>query len=833
MLDLKPILETKHRYGWIIVFGDAGKSPEMCGRWKVDSQTDEQLTQLYEKVKNHAENWGPITGNGLVAFDFDWPWVFGLWVDHFKERVDTLIIETPNGGARVFYHTTESSPGDPFVESLHLEIKTNHYVAAGGQALTQDGDMKPYVVSQDLPIKTDNDILADTVAYLEELLETRYQWLNYHCISNHLSKCKKRIVLPHETGLALVNFMLTNGCEDWEIHNFRKAVWDLKDNKYTHEYDERKTSKQIESAHRYLDRKGKPPTCRTLLTAFNQNKDDCKGCPRKTELAKTKGKKKSKEDQALEALGAFSFKAPDDVEHLYIYREGEYIRGETFVKGFVESLFTNDTDTGLCNEVINHLKRRNYVKRSEFNKFTGEIPTLNGLLNLKTGVLSSFTPEKIFTFKIQAKYDPDTKSEKWLKFVSEILPNEDDRAALQQYAGYCLWSKMPYHRIAFLVGSGRNGKSAFLRTLADILGDDNVSNIKIDYLNGEHRFAATNLYGKLLNISSEPSTRWPLQTELLKHLSGEDWFDGEVKGVQTPIHWKPFAKHFILANKLPQVRDTSEGWWDRVLLIIFDQQFIEGKNQIQDIEDQWLSDDADRSAILNWLIEGWVTLNTQRKFTQSRSQNEAMIQFKKNSDPVSAFLIEQCTYETSAFLLREELYVAYKSYAQSLNATIEGDKAFYAKVRLQPGVRDGDKRVTGKIKRVFYGLRLKTEDDEETEQFESREEEDVNMKGGGVAHDALPTSRQTFFDEEGEKNKKEIRGYEDVRQVQHVRQPENELLPSLDIIAKGLQEHQGTTSSDLASGLGIPEEKVRLGLKALQREGRVFESVGDRWRWQG
>jgi len=749
MLDLTPIMEAKCRYSWIIVFGDAQKSPEMCGRWKVDSQSNEQLTQLYEKVKGHAENWGPITGNGLMAFDFDWPWGFGLWVDHFKDRADTLIIETPNGGARVFYHTNEASPGDPFKENFHLEIKTNHYVAAGGAALTQDGDLKPYKISQDLPIKTDNDILTDTAAYFEELLETKYNWLNYTCISDHLNRCKKRIILPHEIGLAVANFMIGSGCEDWEVHNFRKAIWDIKDNKYVHEYDERKTQKQIESTHRYLDRKGKPPTCRTLLTAFNQTKDSCKGCPRKQEIAQKKGKKKNRIDQSLEALTQFNFKTAEDVEHLYLYREGEYIRGETFVKGYVEGIFTNDADTGLCNEVVNHLKRRNYTRRSEFNKFTGEIPTQSGLLNLETGTLSDFTPDKIFTFKIQAKYDPDAKCDKWLKFISEILPDEEDQAALQQYAGYCLWSRMPYHKIAFLVGSGRNGKSSFLRTLTSILGDNNVSNIKIDYLNGDHRFAATNLYGKLLNVSSEPSIRWPLQTELLKHLSGEDWFDGEVKGVQNPIRWKPFTKHFVLANKLPVVKDTSEGWWERVHLIIFEQQFLESLgNLIPDIEDQWLGDDESRSGILNWLIEGSVTLHTANKFTQSRSQKEAMIQFKRASDPVSAFLIEWCTYEPDAFILRDELYVAYKSYAQSLHTTIESDKAFYAKSRLQPGVRDGDKKIAGKTKRAFFGIRLKTESDEDVDEG----------LDAHVAQDAHLTTRQTILENIVIENKKILGG---------------------------------------------------------------------------
>jgi putative DNA primase/helicase len=425
------------------------------------------------------------------------------------------------------------------------------------------------------------------------------------------------------------------------------------------------------------------------------------------------GRKKQKNkniiEEALVTLSNYYFKTPDDVEILYLFQDGEYIQGEPTIKGKIESMFGNETNTGLCGEIINHLKRRSYVSRKKFNNFDGEIPVLNGLLNLETGELRNFTPDKIFTFKIQAKYDPQKTCPKWIKFMEEVLPQREDRLSIQEYAGYTLYPRMPFHKIAFLVGNGRNGKGSFIRTIQDILGPDNSANIRLDHLNGSHRFIATNLYGKLMNVSSEPSTRWPLQTELLKALTGEDWLDGEVKGKQNPIKFQPFAKHFVQANKLPKVSDTTLGWWDRVLITIWEQTFLEEKgNQIKDIEDTWLKNEDERSGILNWLIEGWKRLNKHKKFTQSKTQREAMIQFKRASDPIGAFLAEECEYNPEYFTLREEFYDSYKDYARSLNAEIEGNRVFWERIRLVPSVSlDKKKRIAGKNERVVMGAKIR------------------------------------------------------------------------------------------------------------------------------
>ena len=167
--------------------------------------------------------------------------------------------------------------------------------------------------------------------------------------------------------------------------------------------------------------------------------------------------------------------------------------------------------------------------------------------------------------RIQAEYNPGAKCDKWLKFLEDVQPDKMERQSLQEFSGYCLIPSLPYHKLLIEHGTGRNGKGSFNRTIESILGTDNVSKIGISDLDGGHRFSAAELYGKLLNVSSEPATAMVLQTEQLKDLTGGDSISAEVKYRQNRIKFLPFAKHIIVGNKFPRIEDDTVAWWDRVL----------------------------------------------------------------------------------------------------------------------------------------------------------------------------------------------------------------------------------------------------------------------------
>lgn len=403
----------------------------------------------------------------------------------------------------------------------------------------------------------------------------------------------------------------------------------------------------------------------------------------------------------------FLFKTPDDIEELYVYEDGIYRPGETRVRAEVEELLGDSTNTHFVSEVIGHLVRRSYCKRAEFNVFDGRITVENGLLDLFTMKLGLYDPDRIFTFKIRANYDVNKDCPRFKKFLKEILPEEDDRKLIQEYAGYCLYPGMPFHKILFLYGTGRNGKGTLVRTIEDILGRETVSSIPLDALDGSQRFALANLFGKLMNVCSEPPTRRVFQTELLKKVCGQDLIDAEVKNKQNPLRFVNMAKFWVMGNKFPRVNDPTLSWWDRILIISFNQTFTQEQgNMIPDYERTWLNDADERAGILNWMLDGLKRLMDNRGFTQTKTMREMMIQFKRVSDSIGAFIEEVCEIG-SGECTREEAFAAYRDYAYSIGAYPEGERTFSSRIRLIPGVSAGKKRIRGENLRIWKGLSLK------------------------------------------------------------------------------------------------------------------------------
>ena len=223
----------------------------------------------------------------------------------------------------------------------------------------------------------------------------------------------------------------------------------------------------------------------------------------------------------------------------------------------------------------------------------------------------------IFTYKLNIHFNPANKYPVWQTFLDQILP-KDDQALLQEYMGYCILPAMPKHKMMWFYGRGRNGKGRVIATVEAIVGVENCSYLELGEFDGEHRFALAQLYGKLVNVSSEPFTTGSLQTPLLKKITGEDTLDAEVKGKQKRLTFRNIAKAFVLGNEFPKVDDTSVAFEDRTLILKFPNEF-KGKSQIDNIERTWLSDPVEVSGIFNWMLEGLQRLVKNGDFTISKT----------------------------------------------------------------------------------------------------------------------------------------------------------------------------------------------------------------------
>jgi putative DNA primase/helicase len=401
----------------------------------------------------------------------------------------------------------------------------------------------------------------------------------------------------------------------------------------------------------------------------------------------------------------YIFKTPTDTEDIYHYENGIYIESEAKIKSLLEEWLTDKTTTHLVEEILNHIRRGSYVSRDDFNKTGTILPVQNGLLNLDTQQVTPFTQDKIYTYKLTVKYDPTKQCIKFQKFLTEIL-DKDDIPTLQEYLGYCLLAAMPYHKMMWFHGVGRNGKGRVMLTVQALIGKDWCSNLNLEEFYGDRRFSVANLYGKMVNVASEPSTKRVLQTPLIKKITGEDPIDAEIKNKQKFLTFQNFAKFFILGNRFPRVNDSSIAFWDRVILLKFPYSFI-GDKQIPDIEKQWTNDPDEMSGILNWFLEGLHRLNKNNKFTESKNSQETISEFKRASDSVLAFIDDQCIFEKGFILPRSDVYDIYKDYCDLYGLPIEDEKAFVGRVKQLPKVYAVSRRIEKENTRVWIGLKIK------------------------------------------------------------------------------------------------------------------------------
>ncbi len=115
-------------------------------------------------------------------------------------------------------------------------------------------------------------------------------------------------------------------------------------------------------------------------------------------------------------------------------------------------------------EILDVLKDNLYKKNQHINIKPKLINARNGILNIDNFELLPHTPKEIFTYQINANYNPEAKCKRFERFLKEVLVNEDTLEAdselirlIQQFIGYCLYTKTPFHECMMPYGVGRNG----------------------------------------------------------------------------------------------------------------------------------------------------------------------------------------------------------------------------------------------------------------------------------------------------------------------------------------------------------------------------------------
>ena len=282
------------------------------------------------------------------------------------------------------------------------------------------------------------------------------------------------------------------------------------------------------------------------------------------------------------------------------------------------------------------------MKAQVYAKPVEIIPFKNGLLNLDTMKLSAHTSDYFTVNVIPHNYDPNAKCPEWIKFLSEVHQPQDIHF-IQEWWGYNLWTEVPRSAFAIFEGGGNNGKTVELRTMENIIGLANITNISIQMLN-INPFMAAEVYLKLSNISDDMPYSSMRNISFTKQVSSGTPITVHRKNGQ-PFQITPYAKITYSTNEPPRIWEDDDALWDRMKVIPFLNHFSEnpnpakGEKLAKDREIFITELTAETSGIINWAIEGLQRLrNNNFRFSYPLTPKEVKKYYLYHSSSVFAFL---------------------------------------------------------------------------------------------------------------------------------------------------------------------------------------------------
>lgn len=256
----------------------------------------------------------------------------------------------------------------------------------------------------------------------------------------------------------------------------------------------------------------------------------------------------------------------------------------------------------------------------------------NGLYDLSQYTLIDHDSGIFTTNLLPYDYDPNADCPRWLKYLDEVFISDVATILfVQEAVGYAFHKSIPKAVMFFLNGDGGNGKSVFIDVISSLCGKENVCNISLNRLNDEKYLPE--LHGKMINVSSETPNAKCMNTDLIKSVVAGDWVTGR-EIYKQPSKFKPYAKHYLGMNTLPEIEDNTYGMWRRIHVINFPRKFSESEMDVE-LTAKLLDE---LSGIFNWAIEGFGRLKDQGFiFSESPSMRKSKRSYKQNNNSVIDF----------------------------------------------------------------------------------------------------------------------------------------------------------------------------------------------------
>ncbi len=323
----------------------------------------------------------------------------------------------------------------------------------------------------------------------------------------------------------------------------------------------------------------------------------------------------------------------------------------------------------------------------------------NGTIDLRTGELHTHTRADFLTKVSQIAYDDQAKCPRWEAFLNQIFKGDDQLIRfIQKAIGYSLTGSTEEQVFFICYGTGANGKSVFLKTIAALVAEYGQQ-VRTETLMVKKHQGVSNdiacLRGARFLSAIETESNHNLAEATVKQLTGGDAVRARFL-FQEEFEFSPQFKIWLAANHKPQIKGTDNAIWRRIRLLPFDITIPKDKqNPRLDLELR-----EELPGLLAWAVRGCL-LWQHEGLGETEAVTKATEAYRDEMDNFSEFLDDCCVIGDNYQATVTEIYNRYETWCQS-----NGEQAQPAKWLRTQLVDRGIKAARDKQRRFWKGIGL-------------------------------------------------------------------------------------------------------------------------------
>lgn len=303
------------------------------------------------------------------------------------------------------------------------------------------------------------------------------------------------------------------------------------------------------------------------------------------------------------------------------------------------------------------------VDASMFDHDIWALGVVNGLLDLRTGVLRAFRPNDYVTKCAGAVFVETATCPQWEAFLLKAFNHDTEMVNyLARVIGYTLTGSTEAQCLWLHWGAGSNGKSTFMNVLSALMGDyattANASTIMSKPTSNISNDVARLKGARLVFIDELEDGRRLAEAEL-KSMTGGGALTARYLH-QEYITFFPQFKLHLTSNYKPSVYDNSHGLWRRINLINW-AVIVKEADQDKQLLDKLK---GELSGVLNWALSGLQNYLKNGLQTPQSVLNDTA-EFRAEMDSIGQFIAAYCYVDIEARGKASELYAKYSEWAKA------------------------------------------------------------------------------------------------------------------------------------------------------------------------